>query len=360
MSKKNICFISLGNLYLCPYIFKYISLLDDDFDYDVIYWNRHAEKEDIGAKNTFSFEYQMNDNESKIKKIKGYLKFKKYILKILKKRHYDSIVLLQTSVGILLRSFLKKEYKEKYIVDIRDYTLEKKLIFYLLLKDLINNSAYTVISSRGYENFLPKHDYILVHNDTFIDKEIIEKFKKRKKNKEKIIISYIGLIRFNEQNKKNILKFKNDDRFLLKFIGTNALELKQFCDINNIENVELIDKFPPSKTLDYYYETDIIYNLYGNNTPLLDYALSNKLYYAAKLNIPILVCPNTYMEKVVLEYGLGYVFDSNNVNECDNLFNYYKNINWDIFSKNCNNFLEKVENDNMIFNSTIGNFFKQI
>lgn len=356
MHKNKVCFISLGNLYLCPYISKYISLLN--YDYDVIYWNRHELKEYIGADKTFSFEYKMDEGESKVKKLLGYIKFRNYALNILKSNYYKSVIVLQTSAGILLSSLLKKRYRGRYIVDIRDYTLEKNPIFYTLVNDLIKNSAYTVISSKGYENFLPKHDYILVHNDTEIDVNIIKKFEKKKRDREKIVISYIGLIRFHEQIKKVILKFKNDDRFLLRFIGAGGFSLREFCKTNHVSNVELIDRFPPEKTLDYYYETDIINNLYGNNTPLLDYALSNKLYYAAKLKLPILVCPGTYMEKVSREYGFGYVFNINNFNECDNLYNYYKSINWEMFKNNCNNFVKKVEKDNLLFNNTIRNFFK--
>jgi hypothetical protein len=343
---------------LCPYISKYISLLD--YDYDVIYWNRHEVKEDIGASKTFSFEYKMNEGKSKVKKLLGYIKFRNYALNILKSNHYKSVVFLQTSAGILLSSFFKKRYSGRYIVDIRDYTLEKNPIFYTLVNDLIKNSAYTVISSKGYEKFLPKHDYILVHNDTEIDESIIKKFEKKKRDRGKIVISYIGLIRFHEQNKKVILKFKNDDRFLLRFIGTDAFALREFCKTNYVTNVELIDRFPPEKTLDYYYETDVIYNLYGNNTPLLDYALSNKLYYAAKLKIPILVCPDTYMEEVSTKFNFGFTFDLNNPTACDDLYKYYKELNWDKFTSGCNLFLEQVRYDNEIFQNTFSKFLKSL
>lgn len=127
-----------------------------------------------------------------------------------------------------------------------------------------------------------------------------------------------------------------------------------------MNNVELIDRFPPEKTLNYYYETDIIYNLYGNKTPLLDYALSNKLYYAAKLKTPIIVCPNTYMEEISKGYGFGFTFDINNPEECDNLFEYYKSINWHDFNYNCNNFIRKINKDNENFNCAISNFVERI
>jgi hypothetical protein len=358
MDKKKICFISLGNLYLCPYISKYISLIN--CDYDVIYWDRHEIDEGIGAKQIFPFRYKMSEGTGTLNKASGYLKFRKYAIEILKKNNYDRIILLQTNVAILLQTILKKRYKHKYIIDVRDYTMEKNLIYYFLLKSLINSCAYTIISSRGYKKFLPKFNYIIVHNDSKIDDITIKKFENRIRTKDRIVISYIGLIRFHEQNKKIILKLKNDNRFLLRFIGTDAFTLKGFCENNQVNNVELIDRFPPEKTLDYYYETDIIYNLYGNKKPNLDYALSNKLYYAAKLKMPILVSPNTYMEKISKYNGFGFVFDINDPNACDNLFDYYQAINWHKFSKNCDEFIMNVDRENFEFNCIVRKFVEQI
>ena len=358
MSKKRICFISLVNLYLCPYITKYISLID--CDYDIIYWNRHGIEEDNSAKQIYAFPYKMEEGTSKLNKLIGYQKFRRYAFDIINRNDYSGIILLQTSAGILLHSILKRKYKDKYIIDIRDYTMENNPIFYFIEKSLIDNSALAVISSKGYENFLPPHNYILVHNDSFIDERMISKFESKERNKDRIVISYIGLVRFHEQNKKVILKFKNDNRFILRFIGKDAFALERFCRENNVSNVELIDWFPPEKTLDYYYEADIIYNLYGNNTPLLDYALSNKLYYAAKFKMPILVCPNTYMEEVSKRYGFGFTFDLDDPNACDDLYDFYVNIDWKRFYDNCNSFLQQVKVDNLIFEDRIKTFIDNI
>jgi hypothetical protein len=358
MTKKSICFVSLGNIYLVPYIAKYTSSLN--CDYDIIYWDRHGLEEKISAKQVYSFHIDMDEGSSKISKLLGYFKFRKYALNIIRKNKYSGIILLQTSAGILMQNFLKKKYSGKYIIDIRDYTMENNPLFFAIEKELIENSSYSVISSEGYKNFLPKFNYTLVHNDFAIDEMDLKKFMNRKRIVDRIVISYIGLIRFHEQNKKVILKFKNDMRFTLRFIGKDANALQKFCKENHIYNVELIDWFPPEKTLDYYNDTDIIYNLYGNNTPLLDYALSNKLYYAAKLKMPIIVSPETYMEKVGIENGFGYSFNVNDLNACDDLFNYYNSIDWNIFQSNCDDFIKKINTDNENFNKAFYNFIDKI
>lgn len=356
--KKKICFVSLNNLYLSPYINNYISNIDSE--YDAIYWNRHQINEDIGASNHFEFNYSMDEEVGKFKKIRGYLKFRQFVLKKLNNYNYDGVVLLHTSIGILIYSFLSKKYTKKFIIDIRDYTMENNPLFFFIEKKLIKKSALAIISSEGYKNFLPSHDYILDHNNIHINEEIRRKFLSKNNNKDKIVISYIGLIRFHEQNKEIILKFKNDERYLLKFIGKNAKYLKKFCEENDVTNVELIDRFPPEKTLDFYYETDLIYNLYGNNSPLLDYALSNKLYYALNLKIPILVCPKTYMETISINSGVGIVFDKNNPKALDKLYNDYQSIDWAELIRKSDLYLENIEQDDKKFKKFIKNFEEKL
>ncbi|WP_340392691.1 capsular biosynthesis protein [Paenibacillus sp. FSL E2-0190] len=355
-----ICFISLANLYLTPYLNKYITIINTPFD--IIYWNRHAIKEESSANNLFSFNYPMNESSTKIDKLLGYVKFRRYAKRILEKNGYSGVIVLTTSAGILLNRELNKSYSKKYIVDIRDYSFEDNSVYYAIEKKMIKNSSLSVISSRGYESFLPKHNYILTHNDVSISSLIIEEFRKKntKTIRDKISISYIGLIRFHEQNKKVIKKFANDERFNLNFIGTDSHALQPFCEELNIKNVRFVDRFPPETTLNYYKETDIINNLYGNNSNLLDYALSNKLYYAALLGIPILVSPNTYMEEVACQYGFGFSVDLNSSNVCDEIYDYYHSINWDEFYSSCDKFLESVKFDNDRFQVSIEKFIFNI
>ena len=358
--KRKICFICLNNLYLVPYLSKYVEATD--ISYDVVYWNRHGVKETSSADSLFPFEYTLDESLSKIQKVIGYMKFRSFAKKIIKENQYAGIVLLSTSAGMLLKTELKKNYPQKYIIDIRDYTMEKNPLFFAIEKDLIKNSAVAVISSAGYENFLPKHDYIVSHNDIKIPSSIIRYFREdRLRMKDnKINISFIGLIRFHEQNKKIIAKFANDERFVINFIGKDALALRQYCQDLKVNNVNLIDQFPPEKTIDYYKMTDIINNLYGNNSKLLDYALSNKLYYAALLGMPILVCPNTFMEEIACGYGFGYSVDLNSKNVCDDIYSYYSNIDWGNFHEDCDRFLLTVNNDNQLFKKAMKNYILNI
>ena len=359
---KKVAIISLGNIYLTPYITNYLSILDDQrISYDVIYWNRHLVNDQVDSANkNYCFELKSDIEISKVRKISGYFRFIKYVKRIVNQEKYDGIIYLQTTSAVLLWFSVNRKYINRYIVDIRDYTFEHLGLYKRIEKKTVSNSYLTIISSKGYESFLPKGQYALSHNYTKVPDGIREQFRNRKKDKEKIRISFIGLIRFMEQNKRIIKAFGNDERFELFFAGKNADNLKEFIEREGIHNVVLHDYFDKKDTLMYYVDTDIVMNLYGNHDRLLDYAISNKLYYSASLYIPILVCEDTYMEAVVRHFGLGITADVEKDNCIDLVYDYYKNINWTSFSNNCDEFITCVESDILKTNHRIQEYLEAL
>lgn len=333
---RRICFVTIGNLYMVPYIDMYKKYIKGE--YSVIYWDREN-KNEYDVENTY---YRFNksfDPHEKIRKAFGYIQYHNYVKKVLLENQFDMVILLQTWSALLLADVLTKNYSGKYIVDIRDYTYEKNPIIYNIEKVLVKNSYSCVVSSKGYMEFLPPHKYFVAHNMRELSPEKVYHIQNRKKQKDKLSISFVGYVNYQEQHKKLMLALKNDDRFHLNFVGTRAKELKSFCDENGIENVTLIDTFDSDKILDFYLTTDFVNNLYGNHTPTLDYALSNKLYFAAELQMPILVCKDTYMSTVSEQYGFGYTVDVIDDNLGNQLFEYYSNINWEKLKTGCQNFL---------------------
>lgn len=343
------CFILYGNLYLTPYIQNYLDVFSKE-ECDIICWDRHGiEEHKVGCR-VISFGRKIKDNkDGKLKKLLGYLQYTKFVRQKIRKTRYDIVICLQSIGGVCLSSTLLKYYKNKYIIDVRDYSIEGVPFLRNIEFKLLRSSCLNVISSNGYRNFLPKDcEYQIVHNYSCIPENIRQVIiSKRAGNP--IILSYIGLIRFQEQNQKMIDLFAGDDRFILRFIGKNALELKKYIVEHNILNVELTDQFPPEQTLDYYAQTDAVLNVYGNHTPLLDYALSNKLYFAASLHLPIIVSKHTYMEKISVENGFGFVLDFEDAGIKDKLYEYIMDKDLDAFAQKCEMFMGKVKRDNDLF-----------
>lgn len=334
---KKICFVAMGNLYLCPYLPIYTQFLDGD-EYSVIYWDREFRNEEQEGVRYYRYEQKVDTNEQ-IKKLLGYFRFKRFAERVLNENDFDLVVLLQTMSAVLLSRTLITKYCKRYIIDIRDYAHERIPLIANTEERIIPKSLFTVISSEGYKDFLPDNNYLICHNIRDLDRGQVNLIRGRNHSVGCIHIAYIGYVNYQDQHKKLIKLMNNDPRFKLSFIGTRALELETYCNEIHADNVTLVGTFDSSQILDFYNDVHVINNLYGNNTPTLDYALSNKLYFAADLHIPILVCPNTYMEKVAKDYGIGLSVNLDDPNAANQIFDYYTSLDWGAFESSCDDFM---------------------
>ncbi|PKM70147.1 MAG: hypothetical protein CVU94_00440, partial [Firmicutes bacterium HGW-Firmicutes-19] len=125
---NGICFISLTNLYLVPYLAKYKSIIKSDVS--IIYWDRHSLDETFGNSKIYRYYSPMNEGSSRLSKLAGYFGFCTFVRKTLKERKFEKIVLLHSVVGIFLFDLLVRKYKKRFIVDIRDYTFERNILYY--------------------------------------------------------------------------------------------------------------------------------------------------------------------------------------------------------------------------------------
>lgn len=358
---KKYCLVSFCNIYVLPYARKYIdAILASGAECDLIYWDRDAangENDVFYGCNKFCYQRRMTPESSSKDKLLGYIEARQFIIKNLQKTKYDGIFFLHTHAAVACWSILRKDYKNKYIVDVRDYSLENYGLYRKIEKNLIQNSYATVISSPAYKKFLPKNDYVISHNYTCFSKEDVKSIREANRVSDKPIeISFVGTIRFVDMNKKMLKLFSNDNRFKLNFFGIGSEILEDFCRKEKISNVSFYGRFESKKTLSFYRDTDIINNLYGNNNCFLDYALSNKLYHAGQLHIPILVCPGTYMEEISTKYNIGFVFDINNSKEPDRLYSWYSNLDRKELAKGCEEFISLVQEENKDFEKIIERF----
>ena len=353
---KKFCFVLLDSINRTPYIRKYIDAYP--FTYDVILWDRNHNSESCGADTCYYFQTERlaYGIKEKIQKAKAYLQFSGYIKNILEKQDYDGVFVFAANTACLCASTLIKKYKGKYILDFRDYWQEKHKILYNMEKRLLANCYTAVISSRAYETFLPPYHYYMSHNSQFLNEAEISKFRTRAIKKERLVLACIGGIKYPEYDKRVIDYFANDPRFELRYIGRGYDVLDSYCVQKEYENVVIEGEFPIAETVDKYEGVDMILNMYGNHTPKLDYALSNKLYFGAQLGIPILVCPDTYMAEMITEHGTGFVVDISNSADKDTVYQKYLKVNWAEFYSRCDSFLEEIRNDEEAFRSMVISF----
>lgn len=355
MSKSKICVVTTRNIFDSPCLAKYKKIFKEMFD--IIYWDRCNISEDCGAANYYRFNGALTAGASKLEKLKKYIGFARYARNVLKKFDYEKIIVFPTQAAWLILPLLKNKYRGKYLLDIRDYAGENNFLIRKLTNAAVKNAGLVSITSPAYRNFLPDCDYIVSHNVQPIAQETIAQYRSRShKAGDPIIISFIGTVRFIEMQRKIISVLGNDDRFFLKFIGSGSEQLEKFCADNGYLNVELIPRFKPEELPKYYIDTDMALNIYGNNNPYLDYALSNKLYSAALMGMPILVSPDTYMETVAERYGFGLAVDPNNKHCADSVYEYYVNYKPEIIQNGCNRFLKDVMDDERSFSESVKRF----
>lgn len=365
MKIKRYCLVSFCNIYLLPYAKIYIDAIHSaGAECDLLFWDRdsvNGKNDNFDGCKKFCYQRKITPASSGKDKLLGYIEARNYFVKCLKATDYDGVIFLQTHTAVACKSLLSKKYKGKYIVDIRDYTLENYGIYRKAEESVIADSYATVISSPAYKRFLPKGNFVIAHNFSQFPEERVEQIKElnNKENDLPIRISFVGTIRFIDVDKKVLKLFANDERFQMNYYGFGSTVLKEFCEKENIKNVDFYDSFSPEMTLDFYEKTDLINNLYGNHNPFIDYLLSNRLYHSGQLHIPILVCPETYMEEISIKYNMGYAFDIDKTDSVDALYKWYFDYDKELLAKGCDRFIADVKEENLTYLKLINDFLNQ-
>ena len=337
---STVLFVLGSNIHWAPYYYKYESLMiDNGIQFDLLLWNREQIYEKTRATNVLQYMVPDVSNNKNPLKLFKFIRFAKYTYNVLQEKEYKKIIFLGTHgcAAVFNAIYLKKNYSGKYWLDIRDYQYEWFYPFKFLEKILIKYSYCTSISSYGYRKFLPKHDYIISHNIDSNIKLIRQKYFNEKNNK--IRIGFVGNIRYINMCKELINLFKNDDRYILCFYGDGSSKIQEYCKRNCVSNVDIFGRFPPVDTVNFYNKIDIINNVYGNSSIGLTTALSNKLYYAVYLRLPIMVCKNTYMETYCKKHGFSITYE-NSIKFKDDLYSWYKE-----FKNNKDNIFKNIERE---------------
>ncbi len=328
-----------------PYLKKYEDLLLEIGEpYEVIFWNR---SECIVEDDAIYIYINIKCFGSKIKKIKKFIKWRKEVLHILENKRYDKLVILSTVPGVLLYTYLVKKYKSNYLFDIRDYTLEANPIFGWIVTNLVENSAFTTISSKGFYEWLKPSDRIVPnHNITFYKPNMEHrKFFCR----ERINFTFVGNVRLDLQTKMVLYLLKNSQRYISSFIGriVPGCDIIEFCQIENIQNVHFQGHFNLEDKPKIYEDVDLINAIYANATcGKIGYGdstpLPNRIYDCVCFKVPIVCCKGIYLEKIINKFNLGFAIDAYADNIESEFDKYINSFDERKFLAGCNEFMEEV------------------
>jgi len=352
-----VALIFCGDLKYCPYIKRYTERLEEkQVPYQVLFWNRGSFQLDM-PENYRYFDSPSAEDLSKKEKLRDFFRFRKWLKKQFKTYKYDRIVALSTLTGILLFDFLLSR-PHRYVFDIRDYSYEHIGLFRFLEKRLIRKSAFTAISSKGFQAFLPKHDYVIAHN--FNRKEIVEETVFSRKA-DPIQFVWNGTMRYLPFQKGYIDALKNDDRFQIVYHGTGTeLEnFKAYCRENDVRNAVFTGVYDNKDKPKLLENAAILNNCYGDkNADSLRYAISNRYYDGLIFRIPQVVEPDGYKAGMTEEKGVGVAWNAD-ADFADRLYAYYHSIDPETFNRSCREALEEVIREDDLYIARIDGFISE-
>ncbi|MBO0411987.1 hypothetical protein JZO81_13000 [Enterococcus hulanensis] len=327
--------VFVGDIIFSPYMKTYTDSLEkNNEDYEVLFWKRDKGRVQF-PKNYFYFEHESKLGKSKFLKITDFLKYRRWLKLKVHSKNYDKLIILSTLPGLLLFKELRQDYYKKYIFDIRDYSFENVLPFYNMEKKIIESSCFTCISSPGFKDFLPDHDYVQAHNLQVTELANKRDFKKKKNGPLKLV--WIGAVRYFEQQVEIIEKLKDSNQFQIIYhgIGESFEELKDYVEENKIDNVFFTGRYDNKDKAILLQDADILLNSYKvKNHKMVKYAMSNKYYDGLIYGIPQLVERDSTKQVEVEKRKLGIALDTESIDFADRLWNYYFEIDESLFNRN--------------------------
>ena len=343
-----ISLIFLGDLRYCPYLTRYTERLKAaGAEFEVLFWNRGG----------FQLELEPNykycpltspDTLPKAKKLVDFYGFRRWVKKQLKLSRPEGVVFLSTLSAMVLND-VAKEYKGRYIYDIRDYSYEHVGFYKKLETRMIEESYFTAISSKGFRTFLPEHDYVIAHNFNRNDLSEDYTFVRRE---EPLQIVWNGMVRFFDYQQYYLDLFKNDPRFELVYHGSgSALETYQkYCQDHDIQNVRFTGGYDNRDKAKLVRPGAFLNNCYGGREGKgLLYAISNRYYDSMIYHIPQLVETGGFKAGEVERNGIGLAVEPE-PGLPDRLYDYYNGLDPEQFNAACDKALQEVlaEDDNYV------------
>lgn len=355
--------VLFSNIRYSPFLYFYTHILDtiSNVEYRVLFFNRNHFHEEVNPQlESIDWVGKGTNQSSKLEKLFNFARFSCIVEMKIKREKFDFLIVLTTFPGVLISKALLSKYKGRYLLDIRDYTHESNPVYRKIEEKVVDASALNIISSPGFVNFLPKSNYLLCHNfDSELSSFISSTIKNSNLRGRPIRIAYIGSISYESQCKLLIDLVLKDDRFEFYFYGNEDTSLKISKYVHHIDEsrIKIMGGFMPKDKKRIYEKTDLVFNCYGNQNKIVRYAISNKYYDGAKYRTPVLVSPNTEMEKLCGNYG--FTLDLPNLTGLDGLYSWFKGINWSDYNSWCIELLSRAEKDNSQTASRIVNVIKQ-
>lgn len=341
-----------------PYLKYYEDIIKNEkVDYECVFWDRFTNGKTEKINNEYTLHIKCLPGANKLGKIIPMLKYKYIVEKIIKKEQYTHLIILTTLPGVLINKVLLKQFKNKYIFDIRDYTYEKYEFYKKIVDKLVDNSFFTAISSKGFLRFISDNEKIIpCHNISYTEeiKETCDDFR----NKKQITIGFLGNTRYFEENCKLIDALANNPKYKLVYIGRPNVDcdLEGYCKSKNITNVVFKGEFKNEDKPKLYEKIDLINAVYGNSSLEVTTLLPNRLYEGLLLKKPVLATVGTFLGDIVKANKIGICLNLDDVNIVLKIEKYISTLDFYEFNLNCEKMLNEIKKEQKYFCDKIREF----
>ena len=294
-----------GNIEAQPYLKYYLDIYRGfDVSVDFIGWNRdslgyHNEAYADVTKLNYNWPSSIRDNAKH--KFLGYLGFYRFVKAQLKCENYGIVVVHTIPAAILLYPLLRNI---RYIFDIRDYSSILPFVR-PLVATLVKKSLVTIISSPGYQNWLPKGvDYVLSHN---ISKNMLQRADsipvKPQLGRNSVLT--IGQIVYSTSNIRVINELGCANDVSVHFVGQSPW-------IRELENhskeigssARFYGPYDKKNELDIASKFGLMNILVSDTKLQPKYALANRLYLALVVGMPMITTTQSYTREYIGEASL--------------------------------------------------------
>ena len=344
-----------GNIWFCPYVKIYTKILDkNNCEYETISWNR--DNTEPITETTFDLNIV---SIKRVSKFTPFFKYLSFVKSTLRRKNYDKVIVFGPQLGILLYPLLKKKYKNNFIFDYRDLSVEQLPMLKFVFKKLLAISSLNVISSLGFKKFLPKNNFIISHNfdANLLAQETIDSsvdvF-----GQESINVLTIGSIRDYDANLEVLKSLANKENIKLFFVGKGIVSdmLKEYAENNKIYNVFFHGFYEKYEEANFIKSATFI-NIYYPKIKSHSSAMSNRFYNALIYKRPMIVTNKSIQGDYVEEYKLGLSLDNCN-NLYEEIINYKKEFDFSTFDNSSNDLLTVFKNDYHFFYDRVKNFLE--
>jgi len=308
-----------------PRFIKQINFLAKDNDITVAFFERKilANLNNSISKKTTLFNLGEIPNASKpIKRLLGYFKGIGKVKKVIKHSDYD--VVLMNNIDVLMLyilsrfTFIKRVSHPKIVIEISDLrefvfrkTFASKIIRLIERKLYQKHVNKLIVTSKKYysyhfEKFFKKDMFVLenklLSNEINITKPIT------REDSTKSIIGVIGSLVRKEEYIKLFETYKNSSDVEIHIHGKGQFQhiAEEYAGLySNIAFFGPYNAFNDAQKI--YQSVDIVYLVYDSGLVSLNnkLALPNKLYECMCFKVPIICSKDTYLEELVLDYGIG-------------------------------------------------------